>query len=128
MKRLTLLLFLLVPLSNAFAQDPVLLPVRLTLDDAIARARQSSPRLASLSALSRAASEGVRGASAGRRPELDLSASYTRNSNVPELILSFPGSAPRTIFPNLPNNWRAHAGATLPLYTCLLYTSDAADE
>ena len=91
--------------------------VRLTLDDAITRARSASSRLTSLNALTRAASAGVRGAQAGKRPELDLSASYTRNSNVPELILAFPGAAPRTIFPNLPNNWRTHVGATLPLYT-----------
>ncbi len=38
---------------------------RLTLDDAIARARATSARLASFSALTRAASEGVRGAARG---------------------------------------------------------------
>ncbi|MEO8360039.1 MAG: TolC family protein [Vicinamibacteria bacterium] len=92
-------------------------PVRLTLDDAVSRARVASARLTSLNAATRAASAGVRGAQAARLPELDLSASYTRNSNVPELIIAFPGSDPRTIFPNLPNNWRTHAGATLPLYT-----------
>ncbi|MEO6401373.1 MAG: TolC family protein, partial [Vicinamibacteria bacterium] len=91
--------------------------VRLTLDDAVSRARVASARLTSLNAVTRAASAGVRGAQAGRLPEIDLSASYTRNSNVPELILSFPGVAPRTIFPNLPNNWRTHAGAMLPLYS-----------
>ena len=90
---------------------------RLTLDEALERASTSSARLASLSALTRAASFGVRAAVAARRPELDLSGSYSRNSNVPELILASPGSAPRTIFPNLPNNWRTHMGATLPLYT-----------
>jgi outer membrane protein TolC len=91
--------------------------VRLTLDDALERARASSARLTSLDALTRAAAQGVRGAEALRRPELDLQASYTRNSNVPELILSFPGAAPGTIFPNLPNNWRSRVGATLPIYT-----------
>jgi len=91
--------------------------VHLTLEDALSRARASSARLGSLEALTRAATEGVRNAEAGRRPDLDLSAGYSRNSNVPELVLASPGSPPRTIFPNLPNNWRAHAGAALPLYT-----------
>ncbi|MBX7187718.1 MAG: TolC family protein [Vicinamibacteria bacterium] len=99
------------------AAPPPLAPVRLSLDDAIARARASSARLTSLGAIGRAASEGVRLANAGRRPDLDLAASYSRNSNVPELILAFPGAAPRTIFPNLPNQWRAHVGASLPVYT-----------
>lgn len=91
--------------------------VHLTLDDALTRALKTSPRLTSLRALATAAAEGVRGAEAGRRPDLDLSASYARNSNVPELILASPGAPPRTIFPNLPNQWRTHVGATLPLYT-----------
>lgn len=116
MKRLTSFLALLLLAQGALAQETPA-TVHLTLDDAIARARTTSARLASLTALSHAASEGVRGAQAARRPELDASAAYARNSNVPELILSFPGQAPRTIFPNLPNTWRTHVGATLPLYT-----------
>ena len=122
MKRLfffALLMAMTPPLlaTDRVSSPPALLVQRLTLEDAISRARMTSARLASFSALTRAASEGVRGATAGRRPELDLSASYTRNSNVPELVLALPGSAPRTLFPNLPDNWRTHAGATFPLYT-----------
>ena len=120
MKRLAMFLLLIPSASVLFGGETAPAPsnpVRLTLDDAIARARATSARLASFSALTRAASEGVRGATAGRRPELDLSASYARNSNVPELVLAIPGSAPRTLFPNLPDNWRTHAGATFPLYT-----------
>lgn len=90
---------------------------RLTLDAAIARARANSPRLESYSALTRAASESVRGALAGRRPDLDIQAAYSRNSNVPELVLSSPGAPPRVIFPNLPSQWRTHVGASLPIYT-----------
>ncbi len=123
MKHLTPCLFLIaigvapIALAAENRQPDREAAVRLTLDDALVRARTASSRLTSLSALTRAASEGVRGAQAGRRPELDLSATYSRNSNVPELILAFPGSSPRTIFPNLPNNWRTRLGASLPLYT-----------
>lgn len=121
MNRLVSFLFLLGAATPLLAFDDSLpaavTPIRLTLEDAMARARTSSSRLVSMDALGRAADEGVRGAEAGKRPEFDLAASYSRNSNVPELILAFPGSAPRTIFPNLPNNWRARAAATLPLYT-----------
>jgi OMF family outer membrane factor len=115
----TLLMTMSPPLlaTDSVSSPASPLAQRLTLEDAMARARATSARLASFSALTRAASEGVRGASAGRRPELDLSASYTRNSNVPELVLAIPGSPPRTLFPNLPDSWRTHAGATFPLYT-----------
>ena len=101
----------------AAAQDASAAPVRLTLDDAIVRARSTSGRLTSLAALSHAAAEGTRAANAARKPDVEVTAAYSRNSNVPELILSTPGAPPRTIFPNLPNNWRARVGASLPLYT-----------
>ena len=91
--------------------------VHLSLSDAVARARERSARLLSLSSLETAAGEGVRGARAGRLPQADLSASYTRNSNVPELVIAFPGAPPRTIFPNIPDNLRSHAGVSLPIYT-----------
>ena len=121
MKRLALFLLLLpfAAISSAADDAPQAAagPVRLTLDDAIARARATSARLASFSALARAASEEVRGAGASRRPDLSVSASYTRNSNVPELVLAIPGLPPRTLFPNLPDVWRTHAGASFPLYT-----------
>lgn len=115
MKRLILAAFVTLA-SSAGAQTGALVQ-KLTLEDAITRARATSARLTSLDATSRAAAAGVRGAQAGRRPDLDLQAAYSRNSNVPELILAFPGSAPRTIFPNLPDQWRSHVGASLPLYT-----------
>jgi outer membrane protein TolC len=116
-KRLILVSLVAAAASSAAAQSAPAVVEKLRLDDAIARARATSARLTSLDALSRAAAAGVRGAQAARRPDLDLQAAYSRNSNVPELILAFPGSAPRTIFPNLPDQWRSHVGASLPLYT-----------
>jgi outer membrane protein len=91
--------------------------VRLSLAEALERARQNSPRLAELDDLQRAAAARLRGAEAEKRPEVDLQASYFRNSNVPELSLTLPGAGTRTIFPNIPDNYRLHAGASLPLYT-----------
>lgn len=115
MKRL-ILVTLMAFASSAGAQTEPLVQ-KLTLEDAIDRALATSARLTSLDAISRGAAEGVRGAQAGGRPELDLQMAYSRNSNVPELILASPGAAPRTIFPNLPDQWRSHVGASLPLFT-----------
>jgi outer membrane protein len=91
--------------------------VRLTLDEALERARATSPRLESLSALEQAAEAARRGALAERLPLVDLAAGYTRNSDVDEFRITLPGVGARTLFPNLPNNYRLHAGAALPLYT-----------
>jgi outer membrane protein len=92
-------------------------PVRLTLAEAVERARSNSPRLEQLRALQQAADAGVRGARAGRLPVLDLQASYAHHSRVPELIVDFPGTPPQRIFPNLQDRFTTFAGLSLPLYT-----------
>lgn len=103
------------PAGGAEAPDGA--PVRLSLDEAVARASAHSARLEQLHALGEAAGAAARGARAARLPQLDLTAAYARNSNVPELILSFPGQSPRTIFPDIPDTWRTRVGIGLPLYT-----------
>lgn len=89
----------------------------LTLAEALERARATSPRLDQLEALRQAAAAGLAGARAERMPRVDVAAGYTRNSDVPEFTLNLPGIGSRTLFPNIPDNWRAHAGLTLPLWT-----------
>ncbi|MCU0242867.1 MAG: TolC family protein, partial [Vicinamibacteria bacterium] len=92
-------------------------PLRLTLNDAIERALATAPRMDQLRAIERAAQADVDGALALRWPSIETQAGYTRNSNVPELILNLPGSAPRTLFPNIPDNLRARLNASLTLYS-----------
>jgi outer membrane protein len=113
--RILLALLLTVLTAKTAFAEPV--TVRLTLADALERARASSPRLESLTALEAAAEAARRGALAERLPLVDLSGGYTRNSNVDEFSLTLPGLGTRTLFPNIPNNYRLHAGASLPLYT-----------
>jgi len=91
--------------------------VALTVGEAVERARAASASLAQIEALGRAAGAERRGAQALRMPSLEIGAAYTRQSDVPELILAFPGQPPRTIFPNIPDNARFRAAATMPLYT-----------
>lgn len=110
----SLVLGLAGPAAAAPEAEPVTL--RLTLSAAIERARDASPRLAQLRSLESAADAGLRGARAQKRPQVELSAGYTRNSDVPELTLLTPGAPPRTIFPNIPDNYRSRLGVALPLY------------
>jgi outer membrane protein len=114
--RIRRLAFFLTVLTakTAFAEPAT---VRLTLTDALDRARANSPRLESLAALEAAAEAARSGALAERLPLVDLSGGYTRYSNVDEFALTLPGLGTRTLFPNIPNNYRLHAGASLPLYT-----------
>lgn len=92
-------------------------PVRLTLEEAIARARAGSASLEALHALEQASEASRDGAKAQRLPEAQATASYTRSSDVPELVIAAPGQPPRTIFPNINDNWASRVGVTMPLYT-----------
>jgi len=108
-----LVLSLLVATAPAAAAETP----RLALAEVLERAKGHSARLQALGSLEQAAEAGVRGARAGRLPQLELQASYFRNSDVPELVLAIPGLPARTIFPNIPDHWRTRAQATQPLYT-----------
>ena len=87
----------------------------LGIDDAVARAVEASPRLARFRSLEAAADAELRAARAGRLPEVELQASYTRNSDVPELSIPQPVGPPQVIFPNIPNNYGTRLGLALPL-------------
>jgi outer membrane protein TolC len=108
----------IVAVPHGFAQESTAPePLRLTLAEAVDRARRSSPRLEQLRSLRSAADAALRGARAGRMPQVELSASYERNSNVPELTLELPGRPVQTVFPNIPNDYRTRVGLKVPLYT-----------
>lgn len=91
--------------------------LRLTLEQARERAAQASARLGQLRALEQSSEAGLRGARAGRLPQLDLAAGYTRQSHVPEFSVVLPGTGVLPVFPDIPDNWRARAALGLPLYT-----------
>jgi outer membrane protein TolC len=91
--------------------------VHLTLEEARERARTSAPSVEQARSLERAAHADVDAARASRLPQVALEAAYTRQSDVPELILALPGAPPRTIFPNIPSNYRTRLGGSVPVYT-----------
>ncbi len=89
---------------------------RLTLSEALDRAREVSAALRALDANVAAGDAELRRARAVRLPEVGLSAGYARLSNVPELSLALPDGSRQTIFPNIPNNWSSRIGFSMPLY------------
>jgi outer membrane protein TolC len=99
----------------AGAAPPAVL--RLTVEEARARAKASAPLLEGARSLERAARAEVEMARAARRPLVEFTAGYTRQSDVPELTLDQPGVGTQVIFPNIPNNYRTRLGASVPLYT-----------
>jgi len=100
----------------AKAEDTDPSAIRLTLAEAIARAREEAPHLRELRALETAAAAGVDAAHGARLPQLDISAGYARQSHVPEFTGLIPGEGIVTLFPDLPDNYLLRVGASIPLY------------
>jgi outer membrane protein TolC len=93
-------------------------PLRLSLAEVVERARASSASLARLRALQDGAEAELRAARAERRPVVDATAGYRRNSGVPELTLGLPPpGGTRTIFPDIRNEYSTRIGVSVPLYT-----------
>jgi outer membrane protein TolC len=100
--------------AGAGAQEPGL---RLTLEDAIARGLEHSGRIAEMQARLDAASAVESGRQAADRPLLALQGGYTRTNHVDEFVIAVPGSAPRALYPDVPDNYRARLDLNWPIYT-----------
>jgi outer membrane protein len=102
------------PVVRASAQDVL----RLTLEDAQARALQASHRLGELQAREAAALATADVRAAAGRPNVALMAGYTRTNHVTEFVVPAPGSIlPRVLYPDVPDNWRTRLDLQWPIYT-----------
>jgi outer membrane protein TolC len=111
----TLLLGLLMLFaSEAGAQDPV----RLTLEDAIARGIAESHRLAELAARREATEAAADVATASGRPTVSLQAGYVRTNHVPEFSLTDPTTGSSVLlYPDVPDNLSTRLDLAWPIYT-----------
>ena len=99
------------PLS---AQEP---PLRLTLEEAIARGMANGQRLAELQAREEGAAAGETGRRAASLPIVAMHAGYTRTNHVDEFAVAQPGQPPRIIYPDIPDNYRARLDLQWPIYS-----------
>lgn len=114
MKRTLMLIALVLSARGAGAQQGV---VRLTLDDAVARALSNSHRLAELVARKEGAEAAEAGRAAAGMPSVALVGGYTRTNHVDEFGVAQPGQPPRIIYPDIPDNYRARIDLNWPLYS-----------
>lgn len=101
--------------SPVFAQDaPV---VRLTVEEAQARAVAASHRLAEARAREAAAKAfvGVRGSA--DRPSVAATGGYTRTNHVLEFSVPSPTGVPRVLYPDVPNNYHSRLDLQWPIYS-----------
>lgn len=92
--------------------------VRLTLEEAIDRALAASHRVGEVKARQDAADAAVDSRAAADRPTVSVLAGYTRTNHVQEFgIPGTPGTSPRIIYPDVPDNWRSRIDLQWPVYT-----------
>ena len=101
--------------SSAAAQDiPVL---RLTLDEAQLRARETSHRLAEARARESVAQATVTVREAADRPVLAAIGGYTRTNHVlPFTVPGGPLGLPRVLYPDVPDNYHSRLDLQWPIY------------
>jgi outer membrane protein TolC len=92
-------------------------PVRLTLDEAMARGLQTSHQLAELAARTDQWQAVVQMNDASDRPQVTAIAGYTRTNHVDEFGIQQPGQPPRIIYPDVPDNYRTRLDLQWPIYT-----------
>ena len=90
--------------------------VRLTLDEARARALEASHRLAEARARESVALAGVAAREAAQLPTVSASAGYTRTNHV--LAFAVPGPIGRlVVYPDVPDNYRSRVDLQWAVYT-----------
>jgi outer membrane protein TolC len=115
MKRpLSALLLLLVGANAASAQAP---PLRLTVDEAVARGIEASHRLEELSARHDAAQAIEDQRASAERPQLAALGGYTRINHVEEFGVPNADGGFRVIYPDLPNRTLSRLDLQWPIYT-----------
>ena len=101
----------------AWAQQEAAPAVRLTLDDARARALEASHRLAEARARESVAQAVIAVREAAERPSVSASAGYTRTNHVTPFFVPGPTGFPRAIYPDVPDNYRSRLDLQWPIYT-----------
>jgi outer membrane protein len=113
MKRIAPLALLCLFAPAAAAQEPL----RLTLDDAIARGLANSHRLAELQARKEGAEATQVEQSVAWMPSLSFLGGYTRTNHVQQFAIPQPGGRALVVYPDIPDNFRARLDLVWPVYS-----------
>ena len=90
--------------------------VRLTIEEAQARALASSHRLAEARARETAAKAGIDVRASADRPTVAAIGGYTRTNHVIEFSVPSPTGAPRVLYPDVPDNYHSRLDLQWPIY------------
>lgn len=110
----TALLAVLLAAGDASAQPAAL---RVTLDEAVAKAVDSSHRLAEARARQQAAEANIEVRRRSDDPTVTASAGYTRTNHIDAFGVPQPDGRLRVIYPDIPDNYRTRLELVWPVYT-----------
>jgi len=91
--------------------------VRLTVDEAVARAFDTSHRLAEARARQQGAEATVQVRQAAAKPVATATAGYSRTNHVDEFGFPTPDGRLNILYPDVPDNFISRVGAQWPIYT-----------
>ena len=111
----TVVALILLAGSPALAQDVP--SIRLSLEEATARAVAASHRLAEARARAGVAEAAVGIRRLADHPVVGVTAAYTRTNHVTEFVVPGPTGAPRVLYPDAPNNYLTRLSLQWPIYT-----------
>jgi outer membrane protein len=115
MRRVSIVFLLVAGVADlALAQTA---PVRLTLDDAIARGIEANPRLEELLARRDAARAVEDQREAAQQPQLAAIAGYTRTNHVDEFSVPNASGGLRVVYADVPDQLRSRIDLQWPIYT-----------
>jgi outer membrane protein len=100
--------------GKVFAQPA---PIALTLDEAIARAMDTSHRIGEVRAREQGAQAVIDLRRAADRPTIAVNGGYTRTNHVEEFGVPQPNGVLRVIYPDIPDNYFTRAALQWPIYT-----------
>jgi outer membrane protein len=106
---------LMLGTGSSAGQDSTSL--RLTLEEAQARALEASNRLAEGQDRADAAQSAVTGQRATSRPLVSVLAGYTRTNSVTEFTVRGAGGTEQVLYPDVPDNYRTRLDLQWPIYT-----------
>ena len=112
-----LILVMALAASGREADAQVPGALRLSLEEAQARAVEASHRLAEARARAAAADAAASAQAAAERPVVSASAGYTRTNHVAEFVVPSTIGPPRILYPDVPNNYRTRVDLQWPIYS-----------
>src|SRR5687767_24228 len=114
-RTLTILLAFSAAAPCAASAQEAALP--LTLEAALERGQRHSLRLVEMHSRVEAAAAAEAGRRAADRPLLAALGGYTRTNHVDEFTIVAPGQPTRTLYPDVPDNYRARLDLQWPIYS-----------